>query len=416
VERKLNSPSKASTAIIHPVEKGWQVRLSSAPEPTRFDTLALAAASLPAECEIEIALPVGLVVAERFTMPALDREELVGMVHLQLEKSLPFPVEDVTFNFQVIKQSEGESCLLAVAISNQQFASFCQPLRERSLFPQRASFYALHLGQVCPEDQTSLLIYQEDEKKVLAIYEKRKLAFVQILPQLPVAELMEELPAILFGAELDGVSTDFSGVCLERSLAEMESAIGGLLSLPVKLVTATEAPIAGDCDLLPESYKQERKQHAQTAQLKANLFTAAVVYLLLLAAGFGTLIWLQHRVSAIDSKLAALKPDIEFVNSRVARWNDLSPAIDRKRYVAELLYQVTSSLPSDGIRITLFEVSNEVNKNQFMVEGEAPTYALAVEFVDMLKKDAALQDYQFEVGPPTILANEHAQFRINANL
>ena len=153
-----------------------------------------------------------MVVVERMTLPALDREELLGMVHLQLEKSLPFPVEDVTCNFQVIKQSQADSSLLAVAINNAQFNSFCQPLRDPTA-AQKVSFFAMHLGQVCPPDQVALLIYQEDEKLVLANFHKRKLAFIQILPSVPVPKLMGEIPAILFGAELDGVSHGFPKSC-----------------------------------------------------------------------------------------------------------------------------------------------------------------------------------------------------------
>ena len=416
MERKLNT---ASIALVYPASKGWQVLLSgSAGTGTHYDSIAEAAASLPAESVVEIALPVSRVVVERMTLPALDRAELAGMVHLQLEKSLPFPVEDVTSNFQVIGRTESESTLLAVAINNAHFIAFCQPFRARSISPQRASFFATHLGHLCPPDLSGLLIYQEEEKQILAIYSKGKLAFVQILPGLPVGELMSEIPAILFGAELDGVSTDFSTVCLDRGLAEMEAPLKELLSLPVKLVStildAESFKFAGDQegDLLPESFLRERQQQNQTARIKSNLATAAIVYLLLLAMGFGYLIFLQHRVNKIDAQIAALQPDLAFVQSRMARWNQLAPAIDRNRFAVELLSQACASLPSDAIRIQTFEAG----KDHFFVEGEAPTAALAVEYGQQMEKNAAFQDYKFEIKPPTILANEHAQLRISANL
>ena len=413
MERKLNSP--APSVLIHPASKGWHACFSGtvpAVPGARFDTLEELAASLPSQSVVKIALPVSMVVVERMTLPALDREELRGIVHLQLEKSLPFPVEDVTCDFQVIKQTESESSLLAMAINNEQFNSLCQPLRDRALLPQRATFFAMHVGRLSAPDQTSLFLYRENEKVVLSIYEKTKLTFIQLLPSASIPELMSEIPAILFGAELDGVATDFPGICLDRNLVEMESALVELLALPVKLISTDQVPEDEECDLLPPSFLRERKQRDQTARIKSNLVTAAIVYLMLLAAGFACLIWLQHRVTKVDNRIAALQPDIDFVKTRVSRWNALAPAIERDRFVVELLYQVCTSLPSDGIRITSFEVS----KDQFMVEGEAPTAALAIEFGDQLKQNAALQAYRFEIGPPTLLANEHAQMRIFGKL
>jgi len=145
VERKLNIPP---TVLIHPASKGWKVSYpGGAPEPadTRFDTLKELAASLPVGSIVNIALPVSAVLIERMTMPATDRNELRGMVHLQLEKSLPFQVEDVTCNFQVLNQTGSESSLMALAINNAQFNSLCQPLRDKGLLPRKATFFPMHL-------------------------------------------------------------------------------------------------------------------------------------------------------------------------------------------------------------------------------------------------------------------------------
>jgi len=411
VERKLNI---APTVLIHPASKGWKASYSGAPTPSvdRFDTLAELAGTLPPESVVKIALPVSMVLMERMTLPALDRNELRGMVHLQLEKSLPFQVEDVTCNFLILKQTEAESSVLALAINNEQFNTFCQPLRQKGQLPQKATFFALHLGKLCPETGVSLVIYKEEGNTILSIFENRKLAFLQVLPAVSVPELMEEIPAILFRAELDGISTDFPSILLDRNLAELESPLRGVLALPVQSISTEEGIEDNDCDLLPDSFQQERHHRVQSAKLKSNLITAAIAYLMLVATGFVCLILLQYRVNKVDSQITRLKPDIDFVQSRVARWNALAPAIEKDRFVVELLFQVCSSLPSDGIRITNFETS----KDQFMVEGEAPTAALAIEFGDQLKANPSLKDYHFEIGQPSLLPNEHAQMRIIGKL
>ena len=193
----------------------------------------------------------------------------------------------------------------------------------------------------------------------------------------------------------------------------MEPALKELLSLPVKLVATDQVAELEGCDLLPESVHREIKERAfKPSGTNPISSPQPSSILILLAAGFSCLIWLQHRVNKIDAKIAAIQPDIDFVNSRVARWNALVAAIERERFVLELLFQVCSSLPSDRIRITSFEIS----KDQFMVESDSPSAALAIEFGDQLKKNPALGAFHFETGPPTLLENEHAQTRIFGKL
>ena len=90
----------------------------------------------------------------------------------------------------------------------------------------------------------------------------------------------------------------------------------------------------------------------------------------------------------------------------------IAPAIDPHRYTVEILYQVSSSLSSEDIRITTYDQTPA----QFMVEGEAPTAGSAIDFGDRLKNNPELKDFKFDITPPTILPNEHAQFRIFGKL
>jgi hypothetical protein len=51
-----------------------------------------------------------------------------------------------------------------------------------------------------------------------------------------------------------------------------------------------------------------------------------------------------------------------------------------------------------------------------MVEGEAPTASLAIQYVDALRANPELKEFNISGGPPEILPNEHAHFRIFAKL
>jgi len=86
----------------------------------------------------------------------------------------------------------------------------------------------------------------------------------------------------------------------------------------------------------------------------------------------------------------------------------LAPAIDARYYPVEILLHLFESLPSKDVRITAYNQS----ARQISVEGEANTAALAYKFIENVKKDSALQIFQFNMAAPRILPNDHAQFRL----
>src|SRR5256884_9192774 len=55
-----------------------------------------------------------------------------SMVRIQLEKALPFSSEDVTSDFEVIEQANGECVISAVAVQNQRLTEIAAPLLNRS--------------------------------------------------------------------------------------------------------------------------------------------------------------------------------------------------------------------------------------------------------------------------------------------
>src|SRR5687767_1145910 len=106
--------SGASSALLTPDINGWRVRLDSG-EAQSAKSLDEAVAAIPATSRIHLALPCHAALLERMKLPATTREELEGMIQLQLEKTLPYPIEEVTSEFEVISQDENESTLLSIA-------------------------------------------------------------------------------------------------------------------------------------------------------------------------------------------------------------------------------------------------------------------------------------------------------------
>src|SRR6188768_1629861 len=108
-----------SSALLVPDARGWRVRVAGG-EGQALATLDEAIAAVPAGARLELAWPCHSVLLERHKLPATDRAELADMLQLQLEKTLPFPVEEVSHGFEVLGQEENESTILAIAAHHSQ--------------------------------------------------------------------------------------------------------------------------------------------------------------------------------------------------------------------------------------------------------------------------------------------------------
>ena len=123
---------------------------------------------------------------------------------------------------------------------------------------------------------------------------------------------------------------------------------------------------------------------------------------------FAYLFVLKYQVRRLDKRISRDAPKTEFVQATEKRWKALSPAIDPHYYPIEVLLHLFDSLPSQDVRVTIFNQS----ARQISVDGEANTAALAYQFAEKVKKNPDLQTFQCELGAPRLLPNDHAQFRL----
>ncbi|MDQ3622235.1 MAG: pilus assembly protein PilM [Verrucomicrobiota bacterium] len=389
----------AAPALLTPDAHGWRIFQKGAPSQTA-GTLGEAAALIPAGCQIHLALPCHRALLERLTFPSTNREELAGMVQLQLEKTLPFPIEEITSDFQVIRQDENESTLLSIAAHRTQIEELCQPLRDRSRIPQKLTLFASHVAAGCPEDQVVFCLWQEEDQLVGAICEQRKLGAAYLLPGTDAESLLREIPSMMLQAEMEGVPTEFDGIRIERSCEHLAPALTGYLGKPVEIVTWDRPLPDAAIDLVPDTWRAESRRLEKSGKLKQRLQAGAFVYLLLVAGAFLYLAWMKMQVRKLDQQLAETGPQIEFVQARQARWEALAPAIHPNRYAVEILDRLVKSLPTSDVKITDFQFT----PTSFRLAGEAPDYDVASRFGDELKKpETGLGDFEIATPQPEVL-------------
>jgi hypothetical protein len=402
----MKKPS-AEVALLTPDAEGWRLsRTGAAAQKTA--TLGEAAAALPLGTRLHLALPCQAVLLERMTLPSTDRSELAGMVQLQLEKSLPFAIEDVSSDFVVVESGENESTLVSAAAQNTQLDSLCGPLRESGRVPEKITPFAMHVAAACPANETVLAIYPEQGQLVVAICEKSRLAWTHLMQPMPdEAALRDELPQMLLGAEMEGVPTNFSRVRLAEESASLAGPLREYFEVPVELMPLDGQLPEPSFNLVPASWQADVARGARLAQWKQRIVIGVGVYLLLIVASYVYLALLKVKAGKLAAEVKNSKPAQLFMQTRKARWNALAPAVDPNRYVVEVLFQVTPPADS-GISITEFDFQPA----QWRVAGEAPSANLLTNYVAKLKEDKELEPFTIEWKMGAFLPNDHVPFNI----
>jgi len=376
-------------------------------------TMEEVAAAVPAGTIVRLSLPVNAVLMERMRLPSTDPEELGGMVVLQLEKTLPYSGEELTSGYDIIRKEANECDLMAIAVSNEQLDTLCDPLRNHHTLPDEVTVFAIQLAAKFPDEDVLALIFREGDATILAIAQKGKLVAAHACTAAGSEDFLAELPRMLLAAELEGAPVDFTRVAIERDLGAWRTGIREHFGdVPIDLAVTEGQLEPGPVNLIPAGWTQEQKQEAQKAKLRDWLALAGGLYLAFLLVAAGYLIWLQRQVGQIDAEVTATAPAVDSIAVRKARWTALGAATDPTRYTVEILQQINKSIPSPDLHVTIFDQTPA----QFMVEGEAPTAAMAIQYMDALRANPDLKTFHFDAGPPEILPNEHAHFRIFGKL
>ena len=378
----------------------WNVRL--------LQTLDEAVPLLSVQDNVVLSLPVAAVLAQRFRLPTVDPTEFPEMVRIQIEKALPFSAEEVTTDFELIEQNETESVISAVAVRNERLAEIAAPLLDKGIIPRQVTVYAAQRATTHAPEGRALLIYPEGETLVSAVTENGKVSLARTLDGVAPEQLHMELPQLALSAELQGINASFPNVLLDESCYELRDTVQGLLASPTQLVGIETPPASVKLNLLPDSWRQRRTQLAKRGQWQKRFTLAGGAYAAIFLLFLLYLGYTRFAIARLDRLIARDAPPTQFIRETEANWKALAPAIDSRFYPVEILLHLYESLPSTDVRITAYNQS----ARQISVDGEANTAALAFQFAEKIKKNGGLQNFRFDMAAPRILANNHAQFRL----
>ena len=398
----------APPAFLGPDAHGWRLSVGGGAEQS-VATLGEAITALPADANLELALPCQSVLIERHKLPSTDHAELADMLQLQLEKTLPYPLEDVSHGFEVLTQGENESTVLTFAASRAQLDTLCAPLREKGRVPGRITLQALRVAASCPDTGTILALWPEQGQTACAIISDGKLAWAQPIAGLGPDAVLGELPGLLLSAELQGVPADFSEIRISEEAADLADALAQHFGKPV-LRLGVLPGAKSTLDLLPPAWQHELRRRERGDSLKQNLLIAGVVWLVLIAAAFGYLAWLKHRVQRTEDEHKTMKPRFAGIEKQMGRWDSLAPVLDPKRYPTEVLHQLTKAWGQDEkLQFTSFTYG----PREWVEKGEGTTDARFA-LITRLKKCKELESFELQFPPEQPLKDDRFSFTITA--
>jgi hypothetical protein len=399
----------ASHAILIPGATGWRIRVSGADE-SSVPTLDEAIAAIPEDAHIELALPCQSVLLERHKLPATDRAELADMLQLQLEKTLPFPVDEVSHGYELLGQADNESTILSIAAHHTQLDQLCAPLRSRGRLPERITLQAQRVAAACAVNETVLALWPEQEQLAAAIITDGKLAWAQPISSRDAETVLSELPGLLISAELEGVPSDFSVVRLSRECFDLEPALASHFQKPIQQL-AESADTAGTLDLLPAAWHHEATRRERNEKLKQNLLMAAVFYLLLVAGAFVYLVWYRKQVQNLQAEVLRTAPKYASINRQMERWKALTPAVDQALYPVEVFRLLAKDWKqNDNLQFISFNY--RVRPQEWVLNGEGTSDA-HFDFTQALKKNTELlENWKVETPPPTTINSEKTKFTV----
>lgn len=407
--RKLKNRRESSAktvAIFRPAAAGWEKwsqdeegAWASRENGPELEDLAPSAGSL-------IAVPVRRAFSLAVWVPSDDPAIFHDLVLTQLEMRglAGRQREDTVLSWREIAREDGEALLQVVVL----------PVH---LAPRywhgEVTDYAVS-PDCLPLSPDSITIWREEGAWVAAVTRGDKLLHFQSLNEpLPDESMVLEISMMLAPLEAGNMVAVRPAVTFYRSPGEELdlSAWAGADWAPVSALDFPPPVLPTrmlDRAPLPVRELQDRK--ARSAQRQRFAFAAAAVYLVLVLLLAGQTLWLHHKARNLQAEIERDTPAVAATREAMDRWQAIQPAVEPATYPLEVLYQIASLLPKDGIRLTLFEM----NLERVRIEGEASTLPMANTYQDELKKNTATGDfYEWSAEQTKQLPNGSTRFQIN---
>ena len=398
---------------------------------------------------VTVGLPRRLVTMRSVNMPAVSEEELKGILDYEVERHIPFPLEEAHYDFQLMEKGVESATVLVAAARKEEIGRYVGLLAEAGIKPTAlgistfASFNALSYNQGRGSKPVTALIDLRNGEAEIGLAKEGILRYCRYLTLGPVAPqdvLVPELSGLLARLETDGGLHQTGRISLsgagggrgdllhhlaERTGMEVEYfhpfqrirslgvdpqaaqslgaavglALNGLVALPIHI------------DLLPAEMAPPRRDPglAMTVRLLALIVALALAY------GVGEAIRERRALADLTARVKQVQTEavkVEQLKGEVAKFENQIAALEkidreevRKLDVLRELFQL---LPK-GVTLTLFSVDGREARIGGSIAGSASN------LISILEESPLFENAQF-TSPVASRGAETQDFQIKAIL
>jgi hypothetical protein len=221
------------------------------------------------------------------------------------------------------------------------------------------------------------------------------------------ADFATQLRCVMASLEVLGVSANWKSLCVFDHEGSLNPEFVQGLDLPVEVgqLAHLRCPVQSP-HLVPPPVAEARAQRHQR-RVNGMAFAAVVLVLACALGAFALRVWMRERdVAGQRRQLDLQAPEIEAIRKARSAWDDLAAALRPDDYPVEAIYQMVGLMPSEGIRVTRFEL----NSDRFAIDGEATSLGHGVEFRDKLTSAPAFKKWTWNFPQPQVSNDGRAQF------
>jgi hypothetical protein len=331
---------------------------------------------------VTVSLPSSQLLMRILELPSTNAQELRSMVELQMDQISPFPVDQLTFSYEVLKRTENHSRVLAVAAQRKTVDTLgdlfkAQNVYIRSLDAEVLAWWSLLLahGQVPCEGRVVLILEEHTEFSMIVVDDGVPVCFRSLelfhdfTDETVMHEIVEEMHYTLLSLEAEYGHRENCALEVwseaefpEQLVSLLKEQCGGPVNLhelnsipPVSegLALRTAERRLHHAELVPREWieLQRRKRLIKVGTVAA--ITVLSVWLAVITITGAVFSIQQAAYNRVKREAAKYEGPARAAQAAREEMLSLEKYADRSHSALECLHEITTSLP-DGVEIASF--------------------------------------------------------------
>lgn len=161
-------------------------------------------------------------------------------------------------------------------------------------------------------------------------------------------------------------------------------------------------------DIPPAEAVADRNRRGRLRRLLNFAAAGIILYLLLILWGAGDLLIRKMMLNRLRHEAASLSESALRAKDASDRWNASRRAVDPSTYPLDLL--AAAAVPTEGGKVRLTSFS--MDQDHVQISGEATDVTQAYAFIEQLKNNPLLQEYEWTSGQPQLAGKNSVRFEM----